>query len=115
MIGSHLLCSLHVTLLFHYFTCVTERNAQSQSGLEMVKPLYSCVCVLCRSIPYIGPIVEAPFEEFIDEQRQKYLTPKGDSQQMVCHCMPPRHKCGDPYPMVFTCYSSFTSSTYISP
>ena len=41
------------------------------------------LCALCRKIPYVGPIIEAPFEEFLEEQRQKYLSPRGDSHQIV--------------------------------
>jgi hypothetical protein len=31
-----------------------------------------------RRIPYVGVIIEAPFEEFLEAQKKKYLTPAGE-------------------------------------
>jgi membrane protein YqaA with SNARE-associated domain len=36
-----------------------------------------------RRIPYVGVIIEAPFEEFLEAQKKKYLTPAGEHVTLV--------------------------------
>ena len=41
------------------------------------------VVFCCRSIPYVGELIESPFEDFLEAQKKKYLTPAGEHVTMV--------------------------------